>query len=1139
MSGNFNSVRETQMKASNHNYFKRALTAFTAFLVVLSVMPFNFMYADSLGGFYEKDSDNTVTYNLNDGVLTVSGKGAMTNYDDLGNSSPFCKMEDMRSIVIEDGVTCVGDYAFADCYNVETVVVADSVNYIGQNAFERCINLRDVVLPENLKALKRCTFKSCLNLEVINLPDGLVSIENQVFANCEKLSDISFPNTLEYIGGGALDTTKWYSDVPDGLIYIGHVLYKYKIGESGNTQIKIKDGTKSISDAAFYGCKNIVSIAIPDTVKDIGVRAFSLCRNLEELSVPNGVTEIKAETFSGCENLKIVRIPKTVTLIDSDAFKDSGIGTIFYDGDSVQWNSIKIKDASDSLKNAEIICSPQLQSCNHERTRTVKGKGAACTECGYTDGVFCDNCGKWLSGHKLTNPIGHTPVIDVGTDATCTLNGKTNGSHCKVCNEVIAAQKIIPALGHSFGDWFVQTEPSCNNTGSEKRVCARCGHSQSTEIPKLAHVFSGWKTDIEATCQSAGTEIRSCTLCGKVETRLTEKTEHVYGEFTSDNNATCCSDGTKSAVCIVCGTRDVVTDIGSKKEHIAKILPRREPTCTEPGLTEGAVCSICSSVIVKQKEIPPLGHSFGKYVSDNNATCQSDGTKTAVCTRCSAKDTVTYSGSKKKHDPKFISGRAPTCTESGLTDGLVCSVCNTVLTEQKELEPLGHSFGKYVSDNNATCLEDGTKTTACSRCGERKTVADKGSAKGHREENVPLLAATCTEEGHTEGVMCSVCGEFIVKPKVIAKKGHNFITAKAKPVSCFEDGYTEKIYCRDCGYVARESKIIKSPNGHRIVYDKAVAPTCTKSGKAKGSHCPVCGTVFQRQQTIKAKGHVNKNIATKATTSKDGKITSKCTVCGKITKTTTLYKVNSFKLSSSTVSYTGKAVKPAVVVKNSKGASLKNSTDYTVTYKNNTNIGTATAVITLKGNYSGTKTLSFKIVLGKVTGLKASQTTSAVTLTWSKVVGAEKYNVYSYNAKTKKYKKEAVVKSNKAVFSKLKPGTSYSYVVRAVRGNTMGAVSSMLITSTRPLSPKIKVSAGVGQAKISWNKISGVTGYVVYYSTSKNGKYTKLAVTKNTAYSAKKLKKGKPAYFKVAAYKNVGGKNIYSYFSETKGVKIK
>lgn len=1139
MSVNYNSARERQMKASNHNYFKRALTAFTAFLVVLSIMPFNFMYADSLGGFCGKDADNAVTYNLSNGVLKVSGKGAMANYDDSDNSSPFCKMEDIRSIIIEDGVTCVGDYAFSDCYNIERVVVAGSVICIGQNAFERCINLRDVVLPENLKALKRCTFKSCINLEAINLPDSLVSIENQVFANCEKLSDISFPNTLEYIGGGALDTTKWYSDMPDGLIYIGHVLYKYKIDESENIQIRIKDGTKSISDAAFYGCQNVASITIPDTVKDIGIRAFSLCRNLEELTVPNGVSEIKAETFSGCKNLKMVRIPKTVTLIDSDAFKDSGISTIFYDGDCMQWNSIKIKDASDSLKNAEIICSSQLQPCNHERTRKVKGKDATCTECGYTDGVFCDNCGKWLSGHKLINPIGHTPVIDVGTDATCTLNGKTNGSHCKVCSEVMAEQKIIPALGHSFCDWFVETEPSCNNTGIEKCVCTRCGYSRSKEIPKLTHVFSRWKTDIEATCQSGGSETRSCTLCGKAETRLTEKTDHVYGEYTSDNNATCCSDGTKSAICIMCGTRNVVTDVGSKMNHITRIIPRKEPTCTEFGLTEGAVCSICSSVIVKQKEVPPLGHSFGKYVSDNNATCQGDGTKTAVCIRCLAKDTVIDSGSKKKHDPKFISGRAPTCTESGLTDGLICSVCNTVLTEQKGLEPLGHDFGKYVSDNNATCLEDGTKTAACSRCGKRKTVVDKGSAKGHCEENVPAFAATCTEEGGMEGVMCSICGEFIVKPKVIAKKGHNFVTVKKKPVSCFEDGYTEKIYCRDCGYVARESKIIKSPNGHKIVYDKAVAPTCTKIGKTQGSHCPVCGTVFQRQQTIKAKGHVNKNFVTKATTSKDGKITSKCTVCGKVTKTTTLYKVNSFKLSSSTVNYTGKAVKPSVVVKNSNGISLKNSTDYTVTYKNNTNIGTATAVITLKGKYSGTKALSFKIVLGKVNGLKASQTTSAVTLTWSKVVGAEKYNVYSYNSKTKKYKREAVVKSNKAVLSKLKPGTSYSYVVRAVKGNIMGAVSSKLTTSTKPLSPKIKVSAGVGQAKISWNKISGVTGYVVYYSSSKNGKYSKLAVTKNTGYNAKKLKKGKSAYFKVAAYKNVGGRNIYSSFSEVKGVKIK
>ena len=93
-------------------------------------------------------------------------------------------------------------------------------------------------------------------------------------------------------------------------------------------------------------------------------------------------------------------------------------------------------------------------------------------------------------------------------------------------------------------------------------------------------------------------------------------------------------------------------------------------------------------------------------------------------------------------------------------------------------------------------------------------------------------------------------------------------------------------------------------------------------------------------------------------------------------------------------------------------------------------------------------------------------------------------------------------------------------------------------TATLPATPTVKATAGVKSATLSWNKVSGATGYVIYYSTETNGTYTKLGSTKSTSYTKKSLKSGKKYYFRVRAYKTVDGKNIYGGY-KTYSVKVK
>lgn len=279
----------------------------------------------------------------------------------------------------------------------------------------------------------------------------------------------------------------------------------------------------------------------------------------------------------------------------------------------------------------------------------------------------------------------------------------------------------------------------------------------------------------------------------------------------------------------------------------------------------------------------------------------------------------------------------------------------------------------------------------------------------------------------------------------------------------------------------------------------------------------------------------------KATTSSDGSSSKTCSICTFVDHKV-IPKVSSFALSSTSYVYDGKVKTPNVIIKDSSGKTLKKDTDYTVSYPSGRkNIGTYKFKIILKGNYTGTKTLTFNILPGVTKCLKATQTTSSIKLTWSKVTGATGYRVYRHNGK--KWVKLADTKNTTYTVSKLKAGTNYKYAVKAY--TTVGKAVywsdsfAQLSTTTKPATPTIKVATGKKQATVSWNKITGATGYVVYYSTSKNGTYKKLATVKGASYTAKKLTTGKTYYFKVAAYKMVGKANIYSSYSSVKSVKVK
>ena len=185
-------------------------------------------------------------------------------------------------VIIPDGVTIIGDYAFRNCSGLISITIPSSVTTIGESAFFSCRGLTNITIPSSVTTIGEWAFCDCSGLTSITIPNSVIEIGYNAFRGCSGLKSIIIPNSVTTIGGGA------FCDC------------------SGLTSITIPNSVTEIGYIAFWGCSGLKSITIPNSVTQIGKEAFWGCSGLTSITIPNSVTTIGEYAFAPCNNLKTI-----------------------------------------------------------------------------------------------------------------------------------------------------------------------------------------------------------------------------------------------------------------------------------------------------------------------------------------------------------------------------------------------------------------------------------------------------------------------------------------------------------------------------------------------------------------------------------------------------------------------------------------------------------------------------------------------------------------------------------------------------------------------------------------------------------------------------------------------------------------
>ena len=385
-------------------------------------------------------------------TLTISGTGEMGSfyYESNGGGTYICAgapwysyVNNIEKVIIQSGVTSISNYAFSGCSSMTSLTISNTVTSIGEYAF----------------------------------------------SDCSSLSTISIPNVAINIGDCAFVKTAWYMNQPDGLVYLGKIVYKYKGEMPANTSLSIKEGTLAIASSAFSSCSNLTSITIPNSVTVIGSWAFAWCSGLTSFDIPKGVKDICF--LQNCTGLTSIDIPNGVTSVSLTGC--SGLSTLVipngvtYLGDfsgCTSLTSISIPSSVTSIGGKARVGNWAFMNCYALNAVYINDLEAWCKiETGYSHSFeeiynnplyFAHHL--YLNGDEVTNIV----IPDGISELSATFQGCTNISS-------VIIPSSVTSLGETFADCTGLASITCLNTVPPQ--CINTGGSYSSWEDYAAFTF--------------------------------------------------------------------------------------------------------------------------------------------------------------------------------------------------------------------------------------------------------------------------------------------------------------------------------------------------------------------------------------------------------------------------------------------------------------------------------------------------------------------------------------------------------------------------------------------------------------------------------------------------------------------------
>ena len=256
-----------------------------------------------------------LAWSVEGGTLTISGTGKMFDYE--MSSVPWIhSYNEIEAIVIQKGVTSIGNNAFYYCKKASSVSIPDSINSIGEWAFANCDSLTNISIPENVKEVGQYSFSYCDKLTTVSIPSSVKIIPDGMFYECFELKNVRVPETLIKIGAFAFNGCKSLASftIPAQVTEIGYMAFR---NCTNLTSMVIPKGVETVR--CFEGCSKLSSVTIPDTVTYID--GFKDCVSLKTITLSDSVDIIAESAFEGCTSLTSIVIPKKIYILRKNVFR--------------------------------------------------------------------------------------------------------------------------------------------------------------------------------------------------------------------------------------------------------------------------------------------------------------------------------------------------------------------------------------------------------------------------------------------------------------------------------------------------------------------------------------------------------------------------------------------------------------------------------------------------------------------------------------------------------------------------------------------------------------------------------------------------------------------------------------------------